>query len=81
MKKKFEQTPIIFVGIFSSDEQNSEKKLSNFIEKVSSNEVRVIIGTQIASKGYDFANLKLVCIVDLILKNDEIDFKNLLIYN
>ncbi len=64
-----------FVGIFSSDEQNSEKKLSNFIERVSSNDVRVIIGTQIASKGYDFANLKLVCIVDLILKNDEIDFK------
>ena len=64
-----------FVGIFSSDEQNSEKKLSNFIEKVTNNDVRIIIGTQIASKGYDFANLKLVCIVDLILKNDEIDFK------
>ncbi len=64
-----------FVGIFSSDEQNSEKKLSNFIERVTNNDVRVIIGTQIASKGYDFANLKLVCIVDLILKNDEIDFK------
>ena len=64
-----------FVGIFSSDEQNSEKKLSSFIERVTNNDVRIIIGTQIASKGYDFANLKLVCIVDLILKNDEIDFK------
>jgi len=64
-----------YIGIFSSDEQNSEKKLSEFIDKISKNDVRVIIGTQIASKGYDFPNLKLVCIVDLILKNDEIDFK------
>lgn len=63
------------VAIFSSDEQNTENKLTKFIENVQTGKTKVIIGTQIASKGYDFPNLKLVCIMDLILKNDEIDFK------
>jgi primosomal protein N' len=63
------------IAIFSSDEQNTENKLSKFIENVQNGKIKIIIGTQIASKGYDFPNLKLVCIVDLILKNDEIDFK------
>ncbi len=63
------------IAIFSSDEQNTENKLSKFIENVQNGKIKIIIGTQIASKGYDFPNLKLVCIVDLLLKNDEIDFK------
>ncbi|MFT4967771.1 MAG: primosomal protein N' (replication factor Y) [Candidatus Deianiraeaceae bacterium] len=63
------------IKIFSSDEQNTEKKLSTFIETIQNGQTKIIIGTQIASKGYDFPNLKLVCIVDLLLKNDEIDFK------
>lgn len=63
------------IRIFSSDEQSTEKKLEEFIESVKKEEVKIIIGTQIASKGYDFPNLKLVCVIDLILKNDDIDFK------
>lgn len=63
------------IRIFSSDEQNTERKLEEFISSVQNGDTKIIIGTQIASKGYDFPNLKLVCIVDLILKNDDIDFK------
>lgn len=64
------------IRVFSSDEQNTENKLSKFIDDIQAQKVKIIIGTQIASKGYDFSNLKLVCVVDLVLKNDEIDFKS-----
>ena len=73
--KKTTQDTKTEIAIFSSDEQSTENKLSKFIENVQNGNIKIIIGTQIASKGYDFPNLKLVCIVDLILKNDEIDFK------
>lgn len=64
------------IAIFSSDEQNTENKLSDFLDKMQNNKIKIVVGTQIAAKGYDFPHLKLVCIIDLILKNDQIDFKS-----
>ncbi len=49
----------------SSDNMNTPNKIANIIHKITNNEVDIIIGTQILSKGHNFNNLNLVVIVDI----------------
>lgn len=50
------------VMMLSSDTINTNRKISQAIEKIQNKEVDIIIGTQIIAKGHNFAGLKLVVI-------------------
>ena len=50
--------------IMSSDLMNTQKKIEDFIDKVTNKKVDIIVATQIMAKGYDFPNISLVGIVD-----------------
>lgn len=50
--------------IASSDTMSSDKKIFELLEKIHNNDVDIIIGTQILSKGHHFPNITLVGIVD-----------------
>lgn len=50
------------IMMLSSDTINTNKKISQAIEKIQNNEVDIIIGTQIVAKGHNFGGLKLVVI-------------------
>lgn len=62
------------IAIASSDSLNSPDKIKDFLEKVHNQQIDIIIGTQIISKGHNFENLKLVCILDMddIIKSPDI---------
>ncbi len=50
--------------ILSSDITNSEKKLKEALDKISNQEIDIIIGTQLIAKGHHFPKLTFVGIVD-----------------
>jgi primosomal protein N' (replication factor Y) len=50
--------------LVSSDEMANTKSAKQVIDKITNNEVDIIIGTQIITKGYHFAKLNFVGIVD-----------------
>lgn len=52
------------VEIFSSDTTQSGEDTRNMIERMSSGEIDVMVGTQIVAKGHNFPNLTLVGVVD-----------------
>ena len=61
----------------SSDTINTPQKISRAIEAIKNNEVDIILGTQIVSKGHNFNSLSLVIItcIDAMLYGD--DFRSL----
>ncbi len=52
------------IVIASSDTMSSGKKISDLLAKIHNNDVDIIIGTQILSKGHHFSNITLVGVVD-----------------
>ena len=52
------------VSVMSSDIINSPKKIKELVSKFSNKEIDIIVATQIMAKGYDFANLSLVGVID-----------------
>ena len=70
--------------IFSSDTMN--KKSSNkIIEKIINNEIKILIGTQLISKGFHFPNLNCIVVIDIDLTSRGHDLrtaeKNLQLYH
>ena len=51
------------VSVMSSDIINSPK-IKDLVSKFSNKEIDIIVATQIMAKGYDFANLSLVGVID-----------------
>ena len=81
VKKKF---PSKKIEIFSSDTMN--KKDSNIkLEKIINNEVQILVGTQLISKGFHFPNLNCIVVVDIDLSSQGHDLrgaeKNLQLYH
>ena len=81
VKKKF---PLKKVEIFSSDTMN--KKDSNAkLERIINNQVQILIGTQLISKGFHFPNLNCIVVVDIDLSSQGHDLrgaeKNLQLYH
>jgi len=70
--------------IFSSDTMN-KKKSSNDLQKIINNEVKILIGTQLISKGYHFPNLNCIVVLDIDLSSLGHDLrgaeKNLQLYH
>tara|TARA_Y100001970_G_scaffold235196_1_gene294027 strand:- start:632 stop:2587 length:1956 start_codon:yes stop_codon:yes gene_type:complete len=81
VKKKFPQKKI---EIFSSDTMN-KKDSSIKLEKIINNEVQILVGTQLISKGFHFPSLNCIVVVDIDLSSQGHDLrvaeKNLQLYH
>ena len=70
--------------IFSSDTMN-KKSSSAIIEKIINNEIQILIGTQLISKGFHFPSLNCIVVVDIDLSSQGHDLrgaeKNLQLYH
>jgi len=81
VKNKF---PLKKIFIFSSDTMN-KKNSSEQLEKIISNEIQILVGTQLISKGFHFPNLNCIVVVDIDLSSQGYDLrgaeKNLQLYH
>ena len=81
VKKKF---PLKKIEIFSSDTIN-KKNSSEKLEKIINNEIQILVGTQLISKGFHFPNLNCIVVVDIDLSLHGHDLrgaeKNLQLYH
>ncbi len=81
VKKKF---PFKKTVIFSSDTMNKKNSL-DILDKITKNEVQILIGTQLISKGFHFPNLNCIVVVDIDLSSSGYDLrgaeKNLQLYH
>jgi len=81
VKKKF---PLKKIEIFSSDTMN-KKDSTTKLEKIINNEVQILVGTQLISKGFHFPSLNCIIIVDIDLSSQGHDLrgaeKNLQLYH
>ena len=60
--------------IFSSDTMN-KKSSSESLEKIINNEIQILIGTQLISKGFHFPNLNCIVVVDIDLSSQGHDLR------
>ena len=81
VKKKFSSYK---TQIFSSDTMN-KKSSKDILEKIINNEINILIGTQLISKGFHFPNLNCIVILDVDLTSSGHDLraseKNLQLYH
>jgi len=70
--------------IFSSDTMN-KKSSSDILKKIINNEIQILIGTQLISKGFHFPSLNCIVVVDIDLSSQGHDLrgaeKNLQLYH
>ena len=68
VEKIFEEVKKIFpknkIEIFSSDYMKKKKQVDGIFKKINNNEVDILIGTQMISKGFNFPKLNCVVVVD-----------------
>jgi len=76
--------PTYKVQIFSSDTM-SKKSSREILDKIKNNEINIIVGTQLISKGYHFSNLNCIVVLDIDLSSLGYDLrsseKNLQLYH
>ena len=60
--------------IFSSDTMN-KKSSADILEKIINNEIQILIGTQLISKGFHFPNLNCIVVVDIDLSSQGHDLR------
>jgi primosomal protein N' (replication factor Y) len=81
VKRKF---PNEKISIFSSDTIN-KKNSSEILKKIVNNEIQILVGTQLISKGFHFPNLNCIVVVDIDLTSQGHDLrgteKNLQLYH
>jgi len=81
VKRKFPNEKIY---IFSSDTIN-KKNSSEILKKIVNNEIQILVGTQLISKGFHFPNLNCIVVVDIDLTSQGHDLrgteKNLQLYH
>ena len=68
VEKIFEEVKHVFpknkVEIFSSDYMNKKKKVESLFSKITNNNVDILIGTQMISKGFNFPQLNCIVVID-----------------
>ena len=52
------------IGIMSSDNANTPKKIKKIINDFENKKIDILVATQIMAKGYDFPNLSFVGVID-----------------
>ena len=88
VERIFEEVKKIFPTkksiIFSSDTMNKKNSV-DFLKKITNNEIQIIIGTQLISKGFHFPNLNCIVVIDIDLSSQGHDLrgaeKNLQLYH
>ena len=83
--KKLKKTfPTKKIEIFSSDTMNKKDSIIK-LEKIINNQVQILVGTQLISKGFHFPNLNCIVVVDIDLSSHGHDLrgaeKNLQLYH
>jgi len=73
VQKKFSKSKCIFI---SSDSVKNKTNLNSILKKIINNEVDIIIGTQILSKGHNFPYLKTVGILNIDHFLNDFDFRS-----
>lgn len=73
-KELFPQAKVMRVD---SDTINNITKLRGFIKKTQSNEIDILVGTQMLTKGHDFPELNLVGIIDIDAGLYSLDFRGI----
>ena len=71
VKKKFSNSKFM---IFSSDTMN-KKNSSEILKKIVNNEIQILIGTQLISKGFHFPHLNCIVVVDIDLTSQGHDLR------
>ena len=73
------------IKIFSSDFLKKKKETENFLDQVEKNEINILIGTQMISKGFNFPKLNCIVVVDADFSGKGYDLrtteKNIQLYN
>tara|TARA_B100001029_G_scaffold178981_1_gene186968 strand:+ start:1487 stop:3442 length:1956 start_codon:yes stop_codon:yes gene_type:complete len=81
VKKNF---PLKKISIFSSDTMN-KKNSGEILKKIVNNEIQILVGTQLISKGFHFPNLNCIVVIDIDLTSQGHDLrgteKNLQLYH
>ena len=76
--------PKFKASIFSSDTMN-KKNSSGILENISNNKIKILVGTQLISKGFHFPNLNCIIVLDIDLSSQGHDLrsgeKNLQLYH
>jgi len=89
VEKIFEELKRIFpeknIKIFSSDFLINKKDTEKVIKKIENNEINILIGTQLISKGFNFPKLNCIVVVDADFSGMGYDLrtteKNIQLYN
>ncbi len=88
VEKIYEEVNLLFPNykstIFSSDTMNKKSSLE-ILNKIHTNEIKILIGTQLISKGFHFPNLNCIIVLDIDLSSQGHDLrsneKNLQLYH
>ena len=68
VEKILEELKILFpkknIQIFSSDFMSKNDKTEETIKKIENNEIEILVGTQLISKGFNFSKLNCIIVVD-----------------
>jgi len=82
VKKKF---PKKSIKIFSSDFLSKKSERENILKKIENNEINILVGTQMISKGFNFKKLNCIVVVDADFSGKGYDLrtteKNIQLYN
>ena len=89
VEKILDELKIIFpkknVKIFSSDYLSEKNKIDPIIKKIENNEIDILVGTQLISKGFNFPKLNCIIVVDADFSGMGYDLrtteKNIQLYN
>jgi len=89
VEKIYEELKILFpkknIRIFSSDFLSQKKKTESILKKIEKNEVDILVGTQLISKGFNFPKLNCIVVVDADFSGMGYDLrtteKNIQLYN
>ena len=73
IQKKFSGSKSIFI---SSDSTKNKASLNSILKDIINNEVNIIVGTQILSKGHNFPHLKTVGILNIDHFLNDFDFRS-----
>ena len=78
VERIYEEVKKIFpdkkITIFSSDTMN-KKSSSKILEEIKNNKIKILIGTQLISKGFHFPNLNCIVVIDIDLTLQGHDLK------
>ena len=68
VEKIFDELKEIFpknkISIFSSDFMQNKKQAEIFFKKIDNNEIDILVGTQMVSKGFNFPKLNCIVVID-----------------